>query len=234
MKLDKLYYRIEIPSIFITLLFLHFTIMYKRQWLFSLGASLVKSPPMRFFEFPFGGAIGIPYVVLLLIVPISTGLLPVKDITELTQNHSLLMYFLLCGGKLFIILTMSVLDVYPVNTFGTKYALQRLIEITKDLLKFFNRLIAVLIGSVLAGFAFGKLDLKPHEIYLIIYGIVGLIFGASGVFGVELPNCFTNSPSWRTWKNKIWKGRGSGLKQQSTPMLTTAQVESCLTVKSSC
>lgn len=130
MKLDKLYYRIEIPSIFFTLLFLHFTIMYKRQRLFSWGASLVKSPPMRFFEFPFGGAIGIPYVVLLLIVPISTGLLPVKDISELTQNHSLLMYFLLCGGGIFIILTMSVLDVYPVNTFGTKDALQRLIEIT--------------------------------------------------------------------------------------------------------
>jgi len=132
--------------------------------------------------------ISLPYLISLFLIPLSLGLVPINSIHDLAVNRDLLLYVLFGCGATFVAVIISVLDIYPVNTFGTRLAIIRLIDITKDLLKFFNRIIVVVIGSLIVSWVVGtgQLDLRPHEIFLSLYLILGIAYGGSGVLGARV------------------------------------------------
>jgi hypothetical protein len=96
------------------------------------------------------------------------------------------MYVLFGGGGIMVTAVISGMDIYPVNVFATKESLNHLIAITRDLMKASNRAIIVVSGVVIVGWAFKRIDLTPHVVYLTGRGVLGLILGSTGDLGARL------------------------------------------------
>ncbi len=165
---------------------LHFLLLWKRRHVYDWASGLAGNP-IRFFEFPFFLAVTALYLVILFILPFSMGLVPLANgLAEIATNQERIMYVLFGGGGLLVTAIISGLDVYPVNVFPTKDALNHLVDITRDLMKASNRAIIIVTGTVVVGWAFKRIDLTPHVVYLTIYAIVGMAIGSTAVLGSRL------------------------------------------------
>lgn len=164
----------------------HFLIMYRRQALYGIVCR-VSQREVRFFEFPFFVIVNLLYAFVFLIAPFLLGMIRLQyGIGELFRDENLSMYFLFGGGSTLITAAISGFDIYPVNRFDTRNSLQHLIAITRDLMKLSNRILVIVSGSLLVGWAFKKIELSPTLIYWTLYLIVGFAFGSTAVLGARV------------------------------------------------
>jgi hypothetical protein len=165
---------------------LHYLLLWKRQAVYDWLGRAVGSQ-VHFFELPFFIAVIALYFTAVFVVPLSTGLVPLeKGLADIATKQDLIMYVLFGGGCVVVTGIISGFDIYPVNVFATKEALGQLIDITRDLLKASNRSIIIVAGSIIVGWAFKRIELTPHIVYLTTYAIVGMSVGSTAVLGSRL------------------------------------------------
>lgn len=116
----------------------------------------------------------------------SPGIVAPGGIQGLLKREDKVLHLLFAGGSILVAAFISGLDIYPVNFFRTREALRALIGITRDFMKACNRMILILSGSIVVGWAAKKVEFSPHAIYLACYAITGLALGTTGVLGARL------------------------------------------------
>lgn len=173
----------KVLLLFLSSFLLHFLIMYRRQEIYRLVCR-VSHRKVRFFEFPFFVIVNLLYTFAFLVAPFLLNLIRLPGgPSSLLLDDNLTMYLLFSAGAVLITGAISGFDIYPVNRFDTKTSLQHLIAITRDLMKLSNRILVIVSGSLLVGWAFKKIDLSTTLIYLTLYGVVGFAFGSTAVLG---------------------------------------------------
>jgi hypothetical protein len=165
---------------------LHNLILLKRQSIFD-WLTRIAGKPVAIFEFPYFLIVAALYTLVIYAGPIYLGLIPLPNgLSDILLDRDRIMYVLFGGGGIMVTAVISGMDIYPVNVFATKESLNHLIAITRDLMKASNRAIIVVSGVVIVGWAFKRIDLTPHVVYLTVYGVLGLILGSTGDLGARL------------------------------------------------
>jgi len=144
----------------------------------------LKKERIRFFEFPYFVIVSIFYLFIFLVWPILVGLIDIKGgVSKIFENQDLAMFVLFGGGAGLVASAISSFDIYPVNIFRSKASLQQLIMMTRDLIRFSNRLLALVTSAVVFGWAFKKVDLSMNIVYMTAYGVIGFALGSTGALG---------------------------------------------------
>lgn len=165
---------------------INFMILYKRQALYDLLCKVRKNK-IRFFEAPFVAINGLLFTFVFLIAPFYYDLIDLRfGVSDIFQDNNLTMYVLFSGGALLVSSGISGFDIYPVNTFGTKKSVENLISITRDLIRASNRVLILLVGSVIFGWVFKKVEFSLPVIYITIYIIIGFALGATATLGSRI------------------------------------------------
>ena len=172
--------------LYIFILGFHFAILYEREHLYKAMCSLSNSS-IRFFEFPYFVILVLFYFVAFEILPFVIGLIAIPgDAVSILKDENLTMYVMFSGGAGLVACTISGLDIYPVNRFATKGALEHLIGITRDLMRTCNRTLLLVTVAIIVGWALQKVQLSLPSIYLTVYGICGFALGSTAVLGSRL------------------------------------------------
>lgn len=139
---------------------------------------------IRFFEFPYFVLVSLLYLFIFLVWPFLIGLIPLQGgVPGIFGDQNLTMFVLFGGGAGLVAAAVSGFDIYPVNVFRTKDSLQHLITITRDLMRFSNRLLALVTGAVVVGWAFKKVELSLDIVYITAYGVIGFALGSTAALG---------------------------------------------------
>ncbi len=163
-----------------------FVLLNKRQTLYKFYSKLLKRK-ILLFEFGFFCTICFCYGTLVLIFPIAFGFIQIGTTQNILEVEALKHFIIFAGGATISVGALAGFDIYPTNNFVTKPSVERLIDISKSLLKTSNRVLVTAAGALIVGnMISGKTFLQLHELYATVYGIVGIAFGVSGVLGSRL------------------------------------------------
>lgn len=172
--------------LYVFILGCHFAMLYGREQLYKVICRLFNSR-IRFFEFPYFVIIGLFYFVAFEILPFAVGLIDIPaDTISIFKDENLTMYIMFSGGAALVACAISGFDIYPVNRFATKGAIEHLIAITRDLMRICNRTLILVTGAIIVGWAFKKVELSLPIIYLTTYGVLGFALGGTAVLGSRL------------------------------------------------
>lgn len=179
-------FAVKVGLLWIVSAAVHLALLTRREELYGLCCRMLRRR-VRFFELPYFVLVSVWYGFVFLGAPFLLGLLQAPvNAQSLVRDETLTMYALFGGGASLVIGAISGLDIYPVNTFGTRASLEHLISITRDLMRLSNRLLVLISGSVLVGWAFQKVEFSVPVIYATIYGVVGFGLGSTGALGARV------------------------------------------------
>jgi hypothetical protein len=186
MKGDGARLVLGVVSIFTGCGLAHYFVLRFRQRIYDYICRLFRSE-VSFFEFPFFGMVAVLYLFSFMVLPAAFGMLTLDHgAADFLTEENLIMYILFGGGAILVVSAISGMDVYPVNTFGTRAALEELISITRDLMKACNRTLVLVSGSVIVGWAFKKVEFSPLAVYITAYAVAGFAIGTTAVLGARL------------------------------------------------
>ncbi len=175
----------EVYTIFIACFLFLFLMLYGRQSIYNFYCKLLRRK-ILLFEFGFFCTVCIIYGTLTTIVPISLDMIHHVSLSQVLEDQALKRFIIFSGGAVGCVGVIAGFDTYPVNNFGSLRSIERLIEITKGLLKTSNRSLITITGAIVIGHIFSDRKLELHELYVTLYGIIGVAFGVSGVLGSRL------------------------------------------------
>ena len=179
------YLRLQINIIFISCFLVLFILLYKRQSIYNMYCKLLKRK-ILLFEFGFFCTVSIIYGILTTIIPITLNMIHHGSLTQVLEDQSLKRFIIFSGGAIVCVGVIAGFDTYPVNKFGSLKSIERLIEITKGLLKTSNRSLITITSVIVIGNILSNRKIELHELYVTLYGIIGVAFGVSGVLGSRL------------------------------------------------
>lgn len=183
MNKDVFLFRAKFLMTYVALLAIHFLLLYKRQWVYDFLCSLIGGR-IRFFEFPYFVINVALYLVMFLVLPFLLGLVPLEGgVAGVFGSEDLTMFVLFGGGAAFVAAAIAGFDIYPVSLFRSERALIQLIEITRHLMRFGNRLLGLATSAVILAWAFKKVEFSMNVVYLTAYGVVGFALGGTAVLG---------------------------------------------------
>lgn len=185
----KYYWLQKFAILFIVFFFLYFMLIFRQKVYDSYCKIFNKE--IRLFEFSFSLTIGIVYGLLICFLPIWIGMINSVGSEDFFFNENIRRFLIFCGGASACTSVIAGFDIYPVNYYNNFKSLERLADITRDLLKASNRALIVVIGSVIVAKTIKISDgehvnLSPNELYIISFGVLGVAFGVSGVLGSRL------------------------------------------------
>jgi len=179
-------YGVKVAALFSVTLAINFLVLWKRQIIYRFVSRLYGTP-VRFFELPYFALVAFLDIVLFVVVPFLLGLVKLSGgLAGLPQDDIATRYILFAGGAGFVTAAVSGFDIYPVNRFGTKAALEHLVSITRDLMRFSNRMLLLVTGAVIFGWVFKKVEFTLAEIYITSYGVIGFALGSTAVLGARI------------------------------------------------
>ncbi len=183
MSIDTTFLIYIFISLSLFTLIVHYLILFKRISIYTFLCKIFGRK-IRFFEFPFFVLNLSLFLSAFFFFPILLGLVDIPSgFNSIFNDDNWTMYVIFSGGTSLVASIISGLDIYPVNVFETQASLEHLIAITRDLMKLCNRAMVVIVGAILVGWTFKKIEFDKTIIYLTIYAILGFALGSTAVLG---------------------------------------------------